>query len=770
MSYPFSIIITNLFLLITTSAFAATVTITPTGADDTQLIQTAINSLKSGDKLVLDGDFVFNKTIYLKSDMIWELRGTLTLAKNSAGNLDKYGEIRAGFNNSRSTAIASPIGMKNVEFFGGTIYGNGDFNGKAIGLPSIRLVNFVFAEDCNFHDFTVEDSSDDCFTLGSVSHHNMVERVTGRHAGGRVSKIGGNALTDVGNNNTWIDCVADLGGSDGWTPKCRNSTFIRCIASNNTGPGFGMYAREEGYADNRDVGAVITGNRFIDCVAYGSKNSSGFSFDVSSNCPGGIVKDNYIQAVCYDNNSSGVSFRNKDDAESGIIKNNVVDIVCYGNKCLTQSGNPSTWEGGLGMENDNSTTHNLVENISGSVVCFDNIGVDVNTRGGTNCNLKVYSPADKTAPILANKSTSNNTVSVINYNCTDQLTAWCQHKYCGMASSATPVTGVSLTPATATIAAGTTQQLSQLVLPLTAVNQRVVFVSNNTSVATVNRSGLVTAIAVGTANITATTEDGGKQATATITVTEGEIASDYLDNCDAVLGWNSTATINTVDKKQGTGCLENLGSISTEFSKVFVPSFNSGATPENGLLKFWYWVSLAELGTRAVRVELSSAGKSDVDEYQWTMPALTEGWNLISLEMSKASKIGTPDLAAINWFRIYSSGKVVGVNSKTRVDAIQLGTNSLSSINTTNANNKSFIIYPNPLTKGTLSIEMAGFQNVRNVHVKIANILGQTVFQKRVNNTDRLEINTLKMLKESIYFVTVESGESKITQKLVVKL
>ena len=121
MSYPFSIIITNLFLLITTSAFAATVTITPTGADDTQLIQTAINSLKSGDKLVLDGDFVFNKTIYLKSDMIWELRGTLTLAKNSAGNLDKYGEIRAGFNNSRSTAIASPIGMKNVEFLISTI-------------------------------------------------------------------------------------------------------------------------------------------------------------------------------------------------------------------------------------------------------------------------------------------------------------------------------------------------------------------------------------------------------------------------------------------------------------------------------------------------------------------------------------------------------------------------------------------------------------------------------------------------------------------------
>lgn len=753
-------------------AFSATITITPTGADDTNLIQTAINSLNSGDKLVLNGDFVFNKTIYLKSDMIWELRGTLTLAKNSAGNLDKYGEIRTGFNNSRSTAIASPIGMKNVEFFGGIIYGNGDFNGKAIGLPSVRLVNMVFAEDCYFHDFTVEDASDDCFTLGSVSHHNLVERVIGRHAGGRVNKIGGNALTDVGNNNTWIDCVADQGGSDGWTPKCRNSTFIRCIASNNTGPGFGMYAREEGYADNRDVGAVITGNRFIDCVAYGSKNSSGFSFDISSNCPGGIVTNNYIQAVCYDNNSSGVSFRNKDDAEAGIIKDNVVDIVTYGNKCLTQSGNASTWEGGLGMENDNSTTRNLVENITGSVVCYDNIGADVNTRGGTNCNIKVYRPADKSTPVLVTKSTGNNTVTVLNYSCNDQLTAWCQRKYCGTESTAPPVTGVTLIPATATINVGSTQRLSQLVLPLSAINQRVTFTSNNTSVATVNRSGIINAIAEGTAIITATTEDGGKQATSTITVikTEPLPVSEYLDNCDSSIGWNTSATVNTSVKKQGTGCLESKSANSTEFSKVFTTPFNSGATPENGLLKFWYWVSLAELGTRTVRVEISSSGASDVDEYQWTISGLVDGWNQVTLEVSKASKIGTPNLGAINWFRIYSSGKTVGVNVTTRVDAIQLGTKSaLTGMNDVISDNKgkSLRIYLNPLNHNLLSLFLTGFENLHNVKIQITNLAGQTVYEKTENNPQRIELNTSGLLNKSVYIVSVISGQSIVSGKFV---
>jgi hypothetical protein len=65
---------------------------------------------------------------------------------------------------------------------------------------------------------------------------------------------------------------------------------------------------------------------------------------------------------------------------------------------------------------------------------------------------------------------------------------------------------------------------------------------------------------------------------------------------------------------------------------------------------------------------------------------------------------------------------------------------------------------------------MAGFQNTRNVQIKIANLLGQTVYQKRVDNTTQIEIDTMDILKESIYFVTVEADQSKVTQKLIVKI
>lgn len=82
------------------------------------------------------------------------------------------------------------------------------------------------------------------------------------------------------------------------------------------------------------------------------------------------------------------------------------------------------------------------------------------------------------------------------------------------------VTGVTVTPATASIAVGSTQQLNATVEPSNATNQAVTYTSSDEAVATVNASGLVTAVGAGTATITATTADGSFTATSVITVTE----------------------------------------------------------------------------------------------------------------------------------------------------------------------------------------------------------------------------------------------------------
>ena len=83
------------------------------------------------------------------------------------------------------------------------------------------------------------------------------------------------------------------------------------------------------------------------------------------------------------------------------------------------------------------------------------------------------------------------------------------------------VTGVKVTPTTVDLKVNGTQQLTITVEPATATNKNYTCKSDKESVATVDNTGLVTAVGVGTATITITTEDGGKTITCTVNVTEG---------------------------------------------------------------------------------------------------------------------------------------------------------------------------------------------------------------------------------------------------------
>lgn len=81
-------------------------------------------------------------------------------------------------------------------------------------------------------------------------------------------------------------------------------------------------------------------------------------------------------------------------------------------------------------------------------------------------------------------------------------------------------TGVDVSPATASLAVGATQQLTAAVTPADATNKSVTWTSSAPGIATVTNTGLVKAVAKGSATITATTADGGFTKTSAITVTE----------------------------------------------------------------------------------------------------------------------------------------------------------------------------------------------------------------------------------------------------------
>ena len=86
--------------------------------------------------------------------------------------------------------------------------------------------------------------------------------------------------------------------------------------------------------------------------------------------------------------------------------------------------------------------------------------------------------------------------------------------------AAIPVTSITMNDSAVSIAVEGTHQLIATVGPNNATNTAVVWESNNTEVATVDQNGLVTAINVGKANITATAADGsGIVGTCSVTVT-----------------------------------------------------------------------------------------------------------------------------------------------------------------------------------------------------------------------------------------------------------
>jgi uncharacterized protein YjdB len=87
------------------------------------------------------------------------------------------------------------------------------------------------------------------------------------------------------------------------------------------------------------------------------------------------------------------------------------------------------------------------------------------------------------------------------------------------------VTGVTITPSSASIATNTTQQLTAAIAPSNAGNRNVSYSSSNTAVATVSTTGLVAGVAAGTATITVTTQDGNFKATSVITVTQAQPGS-----------------------------------------------------------------------------------------------------------------------------------------------------------------------------------------------------------------------------------------------------
>ena len=140
------------------------------------------------------------------------------------------------------------------------------------------------------------------------------------------------------------------------------------------------------------------------------------------------------------------------------------------------------------------------------------------------------------------------------------------------------VTGVTVGPSTATVVIGNTVTLVASIIPYNATNQNVSWSSSDSSIASVDKNGVVTGIKEGTAVITVTTEDGGYTATSTVTVEKSSVVpvtGVKLDKTTASIAVGETVTLTaTVLPSDATN--KNI-TWSTSNSKV--------ATVSNGVVK-----------------------------------------------------------------------------------------------------------------------------------------------------------------------------------------
>jgi hypothetical protein len=375
------------------------------------------------------------------------------------------------------------------------------------------------------------------------------------------------------------------------------------------------------------------------------------------------------------------------------------------------------------------------------------------------------------------------------------------------------VTGVSVSPSSASVDIGETITLAATVSPANATNKNVTWSSSNTSVATVNSSGVVSALAAGTATITVTTQDGGKTASSAITV------NSQVLNALMVVG---NATLNPSDQI-AKNRLEAMG------YQVTVKAAASTATADaNGMDVIFVsaTVNSSEVNTkfRNVNVGVVSAESFIYDDMQMTGltsgshygvtnsqtqvnvvntthplgTGLTSGVNTI-LTTGDNMGWGVPSASAIiiaymtgsttqaAFFAYEAGSSMVGLTAPGRRVGIVFEDNGLARSNSQGllmfdnaicwaagmCGLKSALVkqpeveiktlvYPNP-SKGAFNIRLS---EDKNSEVVIYNVAGGIVF---ANSYSEREIYIQPDLKTGMYILVINSNGKSEHHKLIIQ-
>ncbi len=233
-----------------------------------------------------------------------------------------------------------------------------------------------------------------------------------------------------------------------------------------------------------------------------------------------------------------------------------------------------------------------------------------------------------------------------------------------------PVTGVSLNKTSATLDVGGTVTLKATVTPSDASNKTVSWSSSSSKIATVS-NGKVTAVAAGTATITATTADGSYKATCKVTV-NGSVAVTgiSLDKTTATVGVGETITLKATVKP----------SDATDSSVIWSTSSSKVATVSGGTVKG------AAAGKATITATTTDGGYTATCEVTVTAEEVSvTGVTLSATEISlkegtskTVSAIVAPTNATDKSVKWSTADKSIATVSKGKITGVSVGTTTIT--------------------------------------------------------------------------------------------
>jgi uncharacterized protein YjdB len=305
-------------------------------------------------------------------------------------------------------------------------------------------------------------------------------------------------------------------------------------------------------------------------------------------------------------------------------------------------------------------------------------------------------------------------------------------------SASIPVTGVTISPTSSSLAVGSTLTLTATVSPSNATNKNVSWSTSNSSIATVSSSGVVTGVAVGTATITVTTQDGNKTATCTITVTASSSSK-------TIIVFAAGKTNSEIMQLKVNGNLvqtwNNIGGNATTPAYVEY-SFNATGTVSTVEVHF-----TNDDGPKDLRIDKIRVANTD---FQAESAESFDAWG--------GSSCNTPGNETLwcSGYKKFTIPSNVGTRFKSEpIKEIEEKREVLS-------------VFPNPLTSGTLTIMVRGMKSYENSKVIVINTMGDHITSVNLkadadgNATGTLDRNNLP--SSGIYFTRFKG---KITRILV---